>query len=345
MKYRKLGNTDIEVSVICLGTMTWGQQNTESEAHEQLDYALEHGINFIDTAEMYAVPARPETQGKTEEYIGTWLKKSGRRRDIILATKIAGPAGSYTAHIRPDADYSPKSIAEAVEKSLKRLQTDYIDLYQIHWPARPANFFGKRGYVHHDKWENNIKSILEGLQQQMLAGKIRYAGISNETPWGFMEYLREAERNDLPKIVSVQNPYNLLNRLYEVGMAEMSIREDVGLLAYSPMAFGLLSGKFHRGLDKSENRINQFKTMNRYNSAQCKEATSRYIAIADKYGVTPAQMSLAWVNQQEFVTANIIGATSLAQLKENISSIDITLSKECIREINEVHDSIPNPAP
>jgi aryl-alcohol dehydrogenase-like predicted oxidoreductase len=294
---------------------------------------------------MYAVPSRPETQGKTEEYIGTWIKNRGKRDDIILATKIAGPAGSYTAHIRPDNDYSPRTIAEAVDNSLKRLQTDYIDLYQIHWPARPANFFGKRGYVHDEKWQNNIRAILEGLQQQILAGKIRHVGISNETPWGFMEYLREAERNDLPKIVSVQNPYNLLNRLYEVGMAEISIRENAGLLAYSPMAFGLLSGKYHRGMDKSEDRINQFQGLSRYNSSQCKEATARYIAIAEKYELTPAIMSLAWVNQQEFVTANIIGATSLIQLKENISSIDVTLSKECVKEINEVHESIPNPAP
>lgn len=345
MKYRKLGNTNIDVSVICLGTMTWGEQNTEADAHKQLDYALDHGVNFIDTAEMYAVPARPETQGKTEEYIGSWLERTGRRKEIILATKIAGPAGGYTAHIRPDTDFSPRSIAEAVEKSLKRLKTDYIDLYQIHWPARATNFFGRRGYIHSEKWENNIRSILEGLDMQIKEGKIRYAGISNETPWGLMEYLRESERHSLPRIVSVQNPYNLLNRLYEVGLAEMSIREKVGLLAYSPMAFGLLSGKFHKGLDKKENRINQFKTMNRYNSAQCKEATAKYIAIAEKYNMTPAQMSLAWVNQQDFVTANIIGATDIEQLKENISSIDIDLPKECLIEINAVHDQIPNPAP
>ena len=344
MKYRKLGTTDIDVSVICLGTMTYGEQNTEKEAHEQLSYAVDNGINFIDTAEMYAVPSRPETQGLTEQYIGTWLANRKKRDDLIIATKIAGP-GPYTKHIREASDYSKENIAEAVDGSLKRLQTDYIDLYQLHWPARKTNFFGVRGYHKSDQWEDNFLDNLEGLQAQIAAGKIRHIGISNETPWGLMNYLRLAEKHNLPKPVTVQNPYSLLNRTYEVGMAEMSIREAVGLIAYSPMAFGRLSGKYNEARDKPEDRINQFDRMSRYNSSQCLDATQQYYEIAKSYDMTLAQMSLAWVNQQEFVTADIIGATSIEQLKENISSIDITLSKECVKEINKVQASIPNPAP
>ncbi len=344
MKYRKLGNTGIDVSVICQGTMTWGQQNTEAEAHEQLDYAIEKGINFIDTAELYPVPAKAATQGRTEEYIGTWLAKRGKRDGLILGSKICGP-GPYTKHIRESDEFSASSIQDGVDRSLKRLQTDYIDLYQIHWPARATNFFGKRGYYHREGWASNIQEILEGMQAMINAGKIRYAGISNETPWGMMEYLRLSDRNDLPKIQSIQNPYNLLNRLFEVGLAEMSIRENTGLLAYSPMGFGLLSGKYHNKSDKPSDRINQFGTMARYNSEQCYEATGKYLKIAAKYGISLAQMSLAFVNQQKFVTSNIIGATSMVQLKENIASIDVALPKECIKEINVVHDAIPNPAP
>lgn len=344
MEYRKLGNTDIDVSVICLGTMTFGQQNTEVEAHEQLDYAINNEVNFIDTAELYAVPAKKETQGLTEEYIGTWLAKRGKRDDLILATKIAGP-GPYTQHIRDVKDYSKATIAAAVEGSLKRLQTDYIDLYQLHWPARKTNFFGVRGYRHYDEWQDNFLDVLEGLQEQVKAGKIRHIGISNETPWGMMNYLQTAEKNGLPRPISIQNPYSLLNRSFEVGLAEMSIREGVGLLAYSPMAFGRLSGKYAAGNDKPDDRINQFERMSRYNSAQSIAATAKYNDIAIKNGMTLAQMSLAWVNQQQFVTANIIGATNLTQLEENIGSINITLSKECVKEINGVQEQFPNPAP
>lgn len=344
MEYRKLGVTDIDVSVICLGTMTYGEQNTETEAHEQLDYAVSQGVNFIDTAEMYPVPARGETSGRTEQYIGTWLNKRVKRDDLIIATKIAGP-GPYTAHIRETTDYTKQSIAEAVDNSLRRLQTDYIDLYQIHWPARRTNYFGVRGYHKKDSWENNFLTILQGLQEQVDAGKIRYIGISNETPWGFMEYLKLHAVHGLPRVMTVQNPYNLLNRTYEIGMSEMSIREKAGLIAYSPMAFGLLSGKYHKKIDAPTDRINKFSTMSRYASKQCHSATQQYIDIAEKYGISPAQMSLAWINQQEFVTANIIGATRMEQLKENIGSIDIKLSKDCIKEINEVQNSIPNPAP
>jgi len=336
MEYRKLGVTDVDVSVICLGTMTYGEQNTEAEAHEQLDYAVSQGVNFIDTAELYPVPARAETSGLTEDYIGTWLNKRAKRDDLILATKIAGP-GPYTAHIRETPDYTKESISQAVDNNLKRLQTDYIDLYQIHWPARKTNFFGTRGYSKKDDWQNNFLTILQGLQEQVDAGKIRYIGISNETPWGLMEYLKLHAVHGLPRVMSVQNPYNLLNRTYETGLSEMSIREKAGLLAYSPMAFGLLSGKYHKKLDAPGDRMNKFKTMSRYNTEQCRLATQQYIEIAEKYGISPAQ--------QEFVTANIIGATSMEQLKENIGSIDIKLSKECIKEINDIQELIPNPAP
>ena len=344
MEYRKLGQTDIRVSVICLGTMTWGEQNTEAEAHEQLSYAVDQDVNFIDTAELYPVPARGETQGLTEKYIGTWLAKRGKRDDLILATKIAGP-GPYTAHIRKTSDYTRQYISEALNDSLKRMQTDYVDLYQIHWPARTTNFFGNRGYHHQDGWQNNFEEILQGLKDVIAAGKTRYVGISNETPWGMMEYIRLSNEYEHPRIQSIQNPYNLLNRTFEVGLAEMSIRERIGLLAYSPMAFGFLSGKYHKNEDQPSDRINRYSRMNRYGSEQCHHATSRYLEIAEKYGLSLAQMSLAFVNQQDFVTSNIIGATSVKQLRENIESINITLDRDCVKEINTIHEAIPNPAP
>ncbi len=344
MEYRKLGNTDIDVSAICLGTMTYGEQNTEAEAHEQLNYAVEQGVNFIDTAELYPVPARAETSGRTEQYIGTWIEKRAKRDDIILATKICGP-GPYTDHIRTDLDYTAANIMSALEGNLKRLRTDYVDLYQVHWPARSTNFFGKRGYYHRDGWEDNIASVMEGLDLIVKSGKARHVGISNETPWGMSQYLRSSERSGLTKIQSVQNPYNLLNRTYEVGMAEMSIREEAGLLAYSPMAFGLLSGKYHKNEDTPKSRINLFERMSRYKSDQCHLATAKYLEIAEKHGMSLAQMSLAFVTQQRFVTANIIGATTMAQLKENIDSINIKLEKDVIKEINAIHEAIPNPAP
>lgn len=345
MEYRKLGNTDLDVSVICLGTMTWGNQNTEEEGHAQMDYAFDHGVTFWDTAELYAVPASPETSFKTEMIMGNWFAKNSEKRSkVILATKIAGP-GPYTKHIREATDYPKQNIFDAVEGSLQRLQTDYIDLYQLHWPARTTNFFGKRGYYHRDGWEDSFLDRIESLNELIKQGKIRHWGISNETPWGVLNYLRMADKHDLPKFVSIQNPYNLLNRLYEVGMAEMSIREDVGLLAYSPMAFGLLSGKYHKGLDKPGDRLNKQQTMKRYSSDSCQLATQQYLDIAEKHGMSLAQMSLAFVNQQQFVTSNIIGATNLDQLKENIASIDLKLSKEIIKEINGIHQLIPNPAP
>jgi len=344
MKYRKLGTTDEEVSAICLGTMTWGEQNTEAEGHEQMSFALEQGINFFDTAELYPVPSRAGTLSRTEEIIGTWFKSTGNRDKVFLASKIAGP-GPYTAHIREATDYPPQNIIDAVEGSLRRLQTEVIDLYQIHWPARPTNFFGKRGYHHRDGWEDNIKSILETLQQIIKSGKVRHIGISNETPWGMMTYLKYAAALGLPRIVSTQNPYSLLNRTFEVGLAEMSIREKTGLLAYSPMAFGRLSGKYIENRDKPSDRINKFSRMSRYSSNNSMQATLRYYDIAKDNGWSLAQMSLAWVNQQPFITSNIIGATNLDQLKENIESIKLEIPKEIIKKINAVHEDIPNPAP
>lgn len=346
MELKTLGNTDLKVSKICLGTMTFGEQNTEAEGHEQLNYALEHGINFIDTAEMYAVPSRAETCGSTERIIGTWLKDRKDRSEIILATKIVGPSPGID-YIRDPLDFKPASIRTALEGSLKRLQTDYVDLYQLHWPERNTNFFSKRGYKHdaNEKWKDNFLEILETMQELVKSGKIRHFGVSNETPWGVMRFLNEAEKHNLPRCVSIQNPYGLLNRTFEVGLSEIAMREQVSLLAYSPMGFGLLSGKFHKKTDTPKDRINKYKKFARYNSQQCWDATTKYIEIAEKHGMTPAQMSLAFVNDRPFMGSNIIGATSMTQLKENISSANIKLSKEVLAEIEAVQAATPNPAP
>ena len=346
MKYTTLGDTNLKISKICLGTMTWGQQNTEAEGHEQMDYALAKGVNFWDTAEMYSVPGKKETYGSTETIIGTWFKKTGKRDKVVLASKIAGPSPNIT-WIREKLDFSRASIFAAIEGSLIRLQTDYIDLYQLHWPERRTNFFGVKDYKYSksDPWQDNFLEVLETLQELIKQGKIRHFGLSNETPWGFTHFLQVADKHNLPKVASVQNPYNLLNRTYEIGMAEISIREKAGLLAYSPMGFGRLSGKFERGLDKPSDRINQFEQFNRYNSELSIKATQKYMAIAKKYDISIAQFSLAFVTTRPFVTANIIGATSMTQLKENIGSIDIDISKEMMKEINDVHGKISNPAP
>ncbi len=346
MRYEKLGTTDIEVSKICLGTMTFGNQNSEEEAHEQLNYAIEQGINFIDTAELYAIPASPETQGLTEKYIGTWLKDRSDRQDLIVASKITGPSG--LTWIREDLRFGRAQLTEALHKSLDRLQTDYIDLYQLHWPERKTNFFGKLGYTHSakDEWQDNFAEVLGVLEEFMKEGKIRHIGISNETPWGMMHYLEMSAARGLPRVASIQNPYNLVNRSFEVGLAEMSIREKVGLLAYSPMAFGLLSGKYHTGKDKPEDRLNAYgEKLPRYMGKKTHEATGRYLEIAREHGLSLAQMSLAFVTDQPFTTSNIIGATSMDHLKENIASIDVTLSEEVIEAINAVHAEISNPAP
>ncbi|TBN03326.1 aldo/keto reductase [Hyunsoonleella flava] len=345
MKYTTLPNTDIKVSKICLGSMTWGNQNTEAEGHEQLDYAFNNGINFIDTAELYPVPASAETQGRTSEIIGTWLKKNGNRDKVVIASKIAGN-GDYTAHIRTTG-FSKSSIIEAIDAELIRLQTDYIDLYQLHWPERETNTFGTRDYKHNpnDTWEDNFNEILSTLQTQIEAGKIRHIGLSNEKAWGTMRYLEESKANNLPRPITIQNAYSLLCRTFEGDLAEVSLRENIGLLAYSPMAFGVLSGKYIKGNAADNARLKLFPRFARYSSEQATEAAKQYLKIAEDNGLTLAQMALAFVNQRPFVTSNIIGATNLEQLKENIDSIDVDLSDTVLEQINEVHGAIPNPAP
>lgn len=345
MKYTTLPNTDIKVSKICLGSMTWGNQNTEAEGHEQLNYAFEKGVNFIDSAELYPVPASPETQGKTSEIIGTWLKKTGHRDKVILASKIAGP-GDYTAHIRKTG-FSPQSIQEAIDLELKRLQTDYIDLFQLHWPERDTNTFGVRDYKpsKNDAWEDNFNTVLHTLDAQIKAGKIRHIGLSNEKAWGTMRYLQESKANNLPRPITIQNAYSMLCRTFEGDLAEVSHRENIGLLAYSPMAFGVLSGKYIKGNASDDARLKLFPRFARYSGAQATEAAKQYLKLAEDNAMTLAQMALAFVNQRPFVTSNIIGATNLQQLKENIDSINVDVSDALLEEINAIHNAIPNPAP
>ena len=344
MKYTTLPNTDIKVSKICLGTMTFGNQNTEAEGHAQLDYAVEQGVNFIDTAELYPVPATAETSGRTSKIIGTWLKNK-KREDVVIASKIAG-TGDYTAHIRTTG-FTADSITEAVDLELKRLQTDYIDLYQLHWPERQTNTFGVRDYKHNpnDPWTDNFKEVLEALNQVKKEGKIREIGLSNEKAWGTMRYLEEAKTNNLPRPVTIQNAYSLLNRVFEGDMAEVSLRENIGLLAYSPMAFGVLSGKYVKGIAGDNSRLKLFPRFARYSSEQSTLATKKYLELAEQNHLSLAQMSLAFVNRQPFVTSNIIGASSLIQLKENINSINLTLNEELMEQIENIHAIIPNPAP
>ncbi len=338
MEYRTLGNTGIEVSVICLGTMTWGEQNTKDEAFLQLDYALDKGVNFIDTAEAYSIPIKAETQGSTETIIGKWIKNRGKRDDFILASKIAGPSPA-TAHIRGGSKFVPDHIDSAITHSLKRLQTDYIDLYQLHWPERPTNFFGQLGYQHKsDEVGTDFKVVLEALKKHIDAGRIRYVGLSNETPWGLMKFLQLAEEYDLPRVVSVQNPYSLVNRTYEVGLAEISIREKCGLLAYSPLAGGILSGKYRNGNQPDGARFTLWPNyITRYNHDNVTKSVEAYAEVADKHGMSLTQLSLAFVNQQDFVTSNIIGATTMDQLKENIGSINIHLGDDVLKEIENIH--------
>lgn len=325
--------------------MTWGQQNTEAEAHEQLDFAIEKGINFIDCAEMYPVPANPNTQGRTETYIGNWLAKKKNREDLIITSKIAGPSRNMD-HIRKPLDFSKKSLEEAINNSLKRLQTDYIDLYQLHWPERNTNYFGQRDYTHKEKetWSDNFAEVLGNLEVFVKAGKIRHIGLSNETPFGVMRCIEESRKGKI-KIVSVQNPYNLLNRKDEIGLSEILQREEIGYLAYSPLGFGMLSGKYLNGTATDNSRINQFKQYTRYSSQQAFDATEKYAEIAKRHNLSFAQMALAFILQKKFVTAPIIGATSIEQLSENIESINVSLSKEILKEIDAVHNQIPNPAP
>ena len=345
MNYRKLGNTELDVSTICLGTMTWGEQNNQKEAFEQMDYAIDHGINFFDTAELYAIPPNKKTYGKTEEIIGNWFEQKNNREKIILATKISGPGPSW---IRGGGlQYTKENIEKSVNDSLKRLKTDFIDLFQLHWPERNTNYFGKLGYEHKEekKW-NDFKSILEILKKIIDQGKIRYIGLSNETAWGLSKFLEISKSFNLPKMMSVQNPYNLLNRTYEVGLAEISIREKSGLLAYSPLAFGFLSGKYRNNNLPDKSRMKLFgEFFSRYKSDNSIKAIEDYYKIAKKYNLSLAQMSLAFINSRTFVTSNIIGATTMKQLKENLASINIKINKEIIEEINSIHKNIPNPAP
>jgi len=343
MEYSQLGNSDLHVSKICLGTMTFGEQNTEQEAHLQLDFAIEQGVNFLDTAEMYPVPPRKQTQGLTETYIGTWLKQTKHRDKLIIASKVAGPG--MMDYLRNGAQLVREQMQQALDESLKRLRTDYIDLYQVHWPARKTNFFGRLGYQFDDTASTPIEETLSVLNDFVLSGKVRYIGISNETPWGLMQYLNIAKQNNWPRVISVQNPYSLLNRSYEVGLAEFSQRENISLLAYSPLGFGVLTGKYLEQKNIQKARLTLFENYSRYSNAQSQVATKKYVALARCHDISPAEMALAYVNTRPFVGGNIIGATNLDQLKENIQSIDVTLSEEVIKAIEDIHQAIPNPSP
>lgn len=347
MDYRNLGRSGIKVSSLCLGTMTWGEQNSEAEGHAQMDYATEHGINFFDTAELYPIPPKPGTQGRTEEIIGSWFKARGKRDDIVLATKVVGR--SVMEWFRDDkspARLTRGQIMEAVEKSLTRLQTDYIDLYQLHWPDRPLSLFGALEHEERDGDSEPIEEILSVLGDLVTQGKVRTVGLSNETPWGVMQFLRASETQDLPRVASIQNAYNLVNRVFEIGLSEITYREDVGLLAYSPMAQGFLSGKYLGGARPAGARVTLFgERMNRYNKINAEEAFEAYVGVAKKHGLDPAQMALQFVTMQPFVTSNIIGATTLEQLKADISSIDLVLDEDVLKDIDAVHRRYPNPCP
>jgi aryl-alcohol dehydrogenase-like predicted oxidoreductase len=347
MEYRKLGHTDIDVSVICLGSMTWGQQNTAEQAFEQMDYAVSQGINFFDTAELYAIPPRAETYGRTEEIIGEWLQTRGKRDQLILASKIAGPGEDWIPHIRNgNTHFNRIDIAAALDASLQRLQTDYLDLYQLHWPQREANFFGQLGFeIPEEEHLTPILETLEALAEQVKAGKIRHIGLSNETPWGVMQFLHYAKQADLPRIVSVQNPYSLLNRSYEIGLAEVSWREQAGLLAYSPLGFGVLSGKYLDGNRPENARLSLFPDYTRYSNDAAIAATERYVVLAQQHLLEPAQMALAYVNTRPFLTSTIIGATTMEQLRSNINSINLKLSTEVLEGIEAIHSEHPNPSP
>lgn len=346
MHLNPLGTTGLKVTSICLGTMTWGQQNTQEEAFAQMDRALDYGVNFMDTAEMYSVPTQAATYGATETIIGHWFRSRGCRNRFILATKIAGP-GAWLPQIR-DAQtrFDRKNIEEALHGSLKRLQTDHIDLYQLHWPDRNTNFFGRLGYrPRPDELITPIEDTLAVLDDLVKAGKIRHIGVSNETPWGVMRFTHLAETRGWPRIASIQNPYSLLNRSFEVGLAEVSHREQVGLLAYSPLAFGMLSGKYLNGQWPETARLSLFKQFSRYTNPQAFAATEKYVAIANRHGLDPSQMALAFVQAQPFVTSTIIGATSMSQLENNLRSSERVLDKELLKELEDVHALHPSPAP
>ena len=345
MNYKNLGNTNIKVSTICLGTMTWGEQNTELEAFEQMDFSLDQGVNFWDTAELYAVPPRKETYGDTEEIIGNWFEKTKKRDKVILATKVAGPARDYLRS--GENSFTGPNLESALNDSLKRLKTDYIDLYQLHWPERAANNFGQIGYIHKDKegkW-NDFESILKILEKFIKSGKIKYVGVSNETPYGLSKYLEISKNKNLPRMMSIQNPYSLVNRTYEIGLSEISIRDKCGLLAYYPLATGYLSGKYRNNQKPKNSRQALFKGWERFGNSRAVRSYDKYYDLAKEFKMSATQLALAFVNSRDFVTSNIIGATSLSQLKENISSIDIDLNDEIIEKINLINSENPNPAP
>ncbi len=351
MEYNILGNSKISVSELCLGTMTWGGlQNNQEDGHAQMDYALERGINFFDTAEVYPVPMNSARHGNTERCIGNWFTKSGQRDQVILATKIAG--SSEIAWLRPNsqqqgrATVNKASIIVALEASLGKLRTDYIDIYQIHWPSRTTNCFGRLGYTDEpDDDEDRFSEIITTMEELRKAGKIRAYGISNETPYGLMEYLRHSERLNLPAPASIQNPYSLLNRVFEIGLAEICLRCNIAGFPYSPMGFGMLSGKYHNGTDEKTDRLNMFPEFVRYNNQLSRTATQKYIDVAKKNGLDMSQMALAFVRQQSFNTSMIIGATNLEQLKSNIDSADLTLSHNVMSAIEKIHIENSNPAP
>ena len=343
MKFKKLGTTNLDVSLICLGTMTWGTQNSEKDAFEQMDYSLSKGVNFFDTAELYSVPPNADSYGKTEIMIGNWFEKRKNRKKIILASKVAGPGCNW---IRGgENNYDEKNIGEAIDGSLKRLKTDYIDLYQLHWPERATNYFGKREYIEDDKekeW-NSFESVLTALEKFIKEGKIRYVGLSNETPYGLSRYLELSKKKGLPRMMSVQNPYNLVNRTYEIGMSEISIREKCGLLVYYPLAAGALSGKYRNGKMPEKSRQALFKGWERHLNPLAQKAYEEYFKLSKEYNLTMVQLAQSFVNSRTFVTSNIIGATTMEQLKENIETIDIELSNEIVEKINRIHDNNPNP--
>lgn len=348
MQYRTLGTTDLKVSLIGLGTMTWGEQNTEAEAHAQLELAMAHGINFIDTAEMYPIPPREHTQGDTERMLGRWLKKQPKREQLIIASKAVGPSRDP---VRPSyfrngqAKLDRANLVQAVDDSLRRLQTDYIDLYQLHWPDRSANYFGQLGLSELPEEETvPIIETLQALSELVASGKIRHIGVSNETPWGLHQYLSLAKQENLPRIVSIQNPYNLLNRSFEVGLSEFSLRERVSLLAYSPLSMGMLTGKYNQGARPNGARLTVYPRFGRYLNSQAQAASEAYAQLAQEHGLSPTQLALAFVNTRPFVASNLIGATSLAQLKENIDSVNLSLSPILQSSIAAIHQAMPNPA-
>ncbi len=345
MNYKKLGNTGIDVSTICLGTMTWGEQNTQNQAFEQMDYSLDKGVNFWDTAELYAVPPKAETFGHTEEIIGNWFQNTKKRQKVILATKVAGPARNYLREGKNS--FAGKNLEKALHDSLKRLKTDYIDLYQLHWPERNVNNFGALGYIHKEREWNKFEDVLINLQKFIDAGKIRHVGLSNETPWGVMKFLKLSNDSNLPRMMSIQNPYSLLNRTYEIGLSEISIRENIGCLAYSPLASGYLSGKYRNNKFPKGSRMQRdFDFWKyRYNTPNLENSVDEYFKISNKHGLNMSQMSIKFCEMQEFMTSVIIGATTMEQLKTNIESVNVNLNKEIINEINKVQKIFPNPCP